>query len=248
MMAFKQVKQPYFKQKFIPFSRTDGVSSIEFNPDNAPVRKVVSRSNARATGKWPSWKSGRMMHYDSPHECTAFKLLDATPEVISYFPQPCTIYYTLDGERYRHIPDILVNYSDSMALWEVKTAIDADRPEVERRTALMVQELPKFGYNYQLMIAEDMQRGSKLKNVLHLIKHGRKPLSLFEMEQIRQLFKKAGAIPWGFFQHGEPGAVFLKQVCRLLLEGVLMMDIQDRWDASTKVYMHHIQLGDSSWV
>ena len=67
------------------------VPSIEINfPKNGKIRsrKVVSRSNARNSGKYPSWKMQRMMQWESPHEGNAMRILDATPNVISFNEQP----------------------------------------------------------------------------------------------------------------------------------------------------------------
>ena len=47
-------------------------------------RKVVKRSNARNTGKYPSWKMKRMMQWESVHEGNAMRILDATPHVTSF--------------------------------------------------------------------------------------------------------------------------------------------------------------------
>jgi len=47
------------------------VPSIEIKfPVDGKIRsrKVVSRSNARNSGKYPSWKMQRMMQWESPHE------------------------------------------------------------------------------------------------------------------------------------------------------------------------------------
>ncbi len=230
-----------------PFSHTDGVVSVEFKKDNLPVRKVVSRSNTRATGKWPSWKLEKMVHYDSPHECNAFKLLDTKSDVLSYLAQPCTIHYVLDKQMYRHVPDILVNLQRGVELWEVKTAADAARPEVERRTELMMQCLPNFGYQYRVVIAEEMQKGPQLLNANILLKHGRQPVTVIEYEQIRQLFSRMGSISWGYFQHGEAGAPYLKQVCRLLLEGELTIDLKNKLEITTEVYLSRPRFGVKTW-
>ena len=47
-------------------------------------RKVVKRSNARNSGKYPSWKMQRMMQWESVHEGNAMRILDAHPNVISF--------------------------------------------------------------------------------------------------------------------------------------------------------------------
>lgn len=225
----------------------DRIISVEFGQNNERVRKVVSRSNARATGKWPSWKLGRMAHYDSLHECNGFKLLDAWPLVRTYAEQPCTVHYLLDGEPRRHIPDILVDLGDRRELWEVKTAADARDPDVIRRTALMAAGLPAFGYAYRLAIAEDLGSNPRLGNIELLLRQGRQPVTIVQQEKIRRLFSQGSALPWGFFQAGEPGEAYRRHVCRLILEGVLAIDIDRPWDSSTAVLWNNGK-GDASWV
>ena len=56
------------------------IISIELpNEGNLRSRTVVSRSRARPTGKYPSWKMGRMIQWESCNELNACRLLDANP-------------------------------------------------------------------------------------------------------------------------------------------------------------------------
>lgn len=57
------------------------------------VRKIVKRSNSYSTGKYPSWKMGRMVQWKSPRLLAAFRLLDATPAVKSYQEESMRIDY-----------------------------------------------------------------------------------------------------------------------------------------------------------
>lgn len=161
-------------------SLNDRVISINFPEGSHRARKVVSRSNSDMSGKWPSFKTGRVMHYESGNERNAFKLLDANPYVRSYSEQPCVIHYILDGEVHRHYPDILVNFKAHQELWEVKTDGESKTSEIMRRSELMAKCLPAFGYRYQIAIAENLERNPRLRNVEFLLKHGRRPVSLIE--------------------------------------------------------------------
>src|ERR1035437_349834 len=85
-----------------------GIKSILFPAaGQMRSRKFISRSNARSAGKYPSWKMGRMMHWESSNELNAFRLLDCDPNVTSYSEQPCRIAYGLEGGEKIHYPDIL---------------------------------------------------------------------------------------------------------------------------------------------
>ena len=226
----------------------NGIISVEFDEDNKRVRKVVSRSNARVTGKWPSWKLELMAYYDSINERNAFKLLDVWPAVRSYLEQPCTIRYWIDGEAHRHVPDIMVDFGTHKELWEVKTEADAKQPDVVCRTALMTECLPAFGYRYRLVIAEHLRQEPRLSNIDYMLRHGREPVPLVEREMIRQIFGQTGSVCWGFFQPGEDGAVYRRHVCRMVLEGVLSIDINLPWDSSTAVLWNKGRKGETSWL
>ena len=122
------------------------------------VRTVVTRSRARSTGKYPSWKMGRMVQWESPAELNACRLLDADPAVTAFYEQPLEITYFLDGEVHRHYPDILVLAPNRSELWKIKPESEAARPETVRRTELMRRALPAYGYTYRIVLAEDLAR------------------------------------------------------------------------------------------
>ncbi len=210
--------------------------SIEFAPEGERARKVVSRSNAKATGKYPSWKVGRPVHYESFHERNAFRLLDACPEVKSFREQPCTITYMLNGERHRHFPDLHVQLHNGRELWEVKTESDATNPVVLKRTEFMMKVLPRLGFNYRLVTAESLAQNPRLGNVKHILKFGFKPISLKQREYIRQLFKDTDALSWGSLIIGEGGQELRDSVSRLILEGFLWIDFYYPLSPETKIF------------
>lgn len=214
-------------------TRRDRVVSIEFPQDAARARKVISRSNAHISGKWPSFKNGRAMHYESANERNAFKLLDASPEVISYLEQPCVIKYVIDGVDHLHFPDILVIYPTHRELWEVKTEEDAKNSDVAKRTALIAKELPFLGFQYKMVMAEDLKKNPRLNNVTHLLRYGRACVTMQEREQIRQIFKKNHFQAWGNFQFGSAGAIHRKAICRLILEGFVTVNLNLPLESST---------------
>lgn len=198
-------------------------------------RRIVSRSRARATGKYPSWKMGRMMQWESENERNAYRLLDANPAAIAYHEQPLTITFQLNGEVHRHYPDTLVQWGHSRELWEIKTAADASRPEFTQRTRLMEKALPQLGFSYRMVLAEDLSKEPRLSNVLTMLRFGRAPVQLLAIEQIRQAFLVAGAITWGAVLDGIFGKYSRNHVCRLVLEGVLCLNLDQPLTAETKI-------------
>lgn len=87
----------------------DGILRLEA-PESGRKRsrEVITRSKTRPTGRYPSWKMGRMIDWESPHELNAFRLLDADAGVIAFFEQPLRVHYVLNGEAHVHYPDIAV--------------------------------------------------------------------------------------------------------------------------------------------
>lgn len=215
------------------------VPSIEIIfPTNGKIRsrKVVSRSNARNSGKYPSWKMQRMMQWESPHEGNAMRILDASPQVMAFNEQPCEIIYTLNGEKRRHYPDLMVKEHHRCEFWEVKTERDANEPEVAERTAYLIEALPTYGYGYRMVLAEKLATQPRLDNVKRLNKLGRYAVPAIEKEKIRRLFSEAPVMDWGRFESQSHSV--LQHISRLILEGKLSIDLHQPISAATQIHSH----------
>ncbi|MDO9365710.1 MAG: TnsA endonuclease N-terminal domain-containing protein [Methylotenera sp.] len=196
-------------------------------------RKVVKRSNARNTGKYPSWKMQRMMQWESVHEGNAMRILDATPNVTSFTEQPCEIIYTLNDIQHRHYPDLMVIEGNYRQLWEVKTESDANSPEVAERTNFLIKYLPEYGYTYRVVLAEVVAKQPRLNNIKRLNKLGRHPISSFEQERFRRLFINEPVISWGVFEQQSPQS--LRHISRLILQGKLSIDFNQPISPATSI-------------
>ena len=204
-------------------------------PEEGKIRSrdPVSRSNAVNSGKYPSWKVDRMLQWESPHEGNAMRILDASPTVISFNEQPCEISYTLNGVERRHYPDFLVIEKHRREFWEVKTERDASEPEIVERTAFLALNLPDYGYGYRMVLAEILASQPRLDNVKRLNKLGRNPISVPEQESVRRLFGQQPILQWGMVEAQSP--VLLRQVCRLILEGKLSIDLHQPIHAGSHI-------------
>lgn len=178
-------------------SLRDQILSVDFPEDGKiRARKVISRSKARPTGKYPSWKMGRMVHWESQHELNAFRLLDANSAVLEFFEQPLVIHFILDGEHHRHYPGVLVNLRATRELWEIKPASEITDPWVIARTRFLQNHLPQKGFSYHIVIGEELAREPRLSTTLTLLKFGRSPISMIEREQVRLLLESTNEITW----------------------------------------------------
>lgn len=198
------------------------------------ARRVVTRSRARGTGKYPSWKIGRMVQWESPHELNAFRLLDANPAVLAFAEQPAVIVYRLLGETYRHYPDAVVSTVQGSEFWEVKSSAEASGPELIERTRLLAAHLPAMGYQYRMVLGEDLSRNPRLRNVKTMLRYGRRALLLPERETLRQILDRTGYVCWGAATEGLLGRRGRSLLARSFLEGSVVFDVEQPLSASTR--------------
>lgn len=232
----------------LPLNYSPGLA-ITLAPPGKLARKVVKRSNARCTSKFPSWKMGGMVHCESNNERNCMLLLDLCPDAISYFSQPCLIKYVMDGKQCLHYPDILVKTKSGQALLEVKTKREASRPETAKRTELLARQLPAHGYSYHLVLAEDLANPIRLANAEIIKSLGYHPIKPLERERLRTLFQEYESLPWGALKHDPDNPYLIRHVCRLVLEGDLHIDINQPLANETPVrWLYQPNLnGGASW-
>lgn len=209
------------------------IISVTFGePNLMPVREVISRSRSCPTGKFPSWKMRRMMHWESIGERNAFRLLDCDPSVTAFVEQPCVVIYFNGVEQKRHVPDIYVESCARKELWEVK--IDASDPDVIARTILLSNGLKRHGFIYRLVLHSDLEMQPRLLNANTLLRYGRRPLEELDRERLRLLLKKRGSLTWVDASSGAYGPLGRDALCRLALEGILRVDMDKLLTADTQ--------------
>ena len=213
---------------------SDRIVSIEYPEDGeVRARKVVTRSKARSTTKYPSWKMARMTQCESSYELFAHRLLDANSAVRSFTEQPLTIRYILAGVAHRHYPDILVQLtSGSQELWEVKSKKEAVEPEIQARTSFLQAALPDYGFAYRIVLGEDLCREPRMSNVRQMLTWGRSSISLLEYELMRGALALKPSISWAEAQSilGPRGRYI---VARHVLEGSLTFDLDAKLTPAT---------------
>jgi hypothetical protein len=202
------------------------------------ARKVVTRSRARATGKFPSRKMNRMLQWESIHELNAFRLLEVNPEVKFFQEQPCEIHYVMDGEHRVHYPDILVKTEHNKEFWEIKSEFEAKRPETTARTKLLTSALPDLGYQYRVVLGEDLARKIRLYNIKSLLAYGQDDVPRLLREKARQIFAQIPDMTIEQLIAGTVGEINRKHVYRLIVEGELLCDIESQ--LSPKTALKHI--------
>jgi hypothetical protein len=205
---------------------TPTISNIVF-PESGRLRsrKIVSRSRARPTGKYPSWKMRRMIHWESENELNAFRLLDCDPDVSGFREQPCEIQYVLNGQLRSHYPDILVEKNGRKELWEVKPESQAGKLNVAMRTTLLEQGLHCWGYTYKIVSAGDLAMQPRQATACVLLSFGRRAATDCEREFIRRALSRNGSLLWSNACRGDYGPRGREILCSLVLQGVLSVDL-----------------------
>jgi hypothetical protein len=166
-----------------------------------------------------------MMHWESTNELNAFRLLDCDPKVTSYSEQPCRITYVLDGVEKIHFPDILVTTTGGKQLWEVMPRSCAFGPEILARATFLSRVLPKWGYEYRTVLAEDLSRQPRLTNANLLLSLGKRTVSDCEWEDVRRIMAGQESLVWSKACAGNYGARGREILCSLVLKGMLIIDI-----------------------
>ena len=217
----------------------DGIKSIHF-PDIGELRSrpIISRSRARSTGKYPSWKMGRMMHWESSNELNAFRLLDCDPSVDAFWEQPCKVTYLLDGTQRTHYPDIYVQTNHGKELWEVKPRSKSQDADFLVRTELMTRGLPMWGYSYRVAIGEELATNPRLSTACLLLRLGRASVSGLQYEAIRRICNQSGFLNWGDAATGVYGSMGLQTLCSLVLRGKLTVDLNAAISGPTQFLPH----------
>jgi len=232
--------------------RLDDITKVAIRfteDDQLRMRKVVRRSNMRCTGKFASWKMGRMLQWESTHELNAMWLLETCSWVKQYKEQPCIINYVLDDQQCVHYPDFLVITPDKKEFWEVKTEDHARRPDIARRTELLTTLLPRHGYNYRLMLAKHLASNIRLSNAKMLSGLGKIKVSPLQFQKIRVLFQEFETLPWIALQFDPDNPDLIRHVSRMILDGFLHLDITKPITDHTPVnwVFNHTIEGGASW-
>ena len=225
------------------------VMSIAFAPPGELIRKVVKRSNARVTFKYPSWKMQTSLQCESENERNCMLYLDMSPNVISFRPQPCVIDYVMYGQAHVHYPDFFVETHSGRHLIEVKTLSGLDQ-HIRDRSDLLAKLLPNQGFQYHVVIAEVIDDPVFLSNAWYIKRNGKIQMPMLAREQLRQLFQSMGGIPWRSLQSTPENPYLNQYVCQLILEGLLVIDLTNPIKAETLVTWanHQNTEGEGTWV
>ena len=164
-------------------------------PGEIRARQLISRSRRVMTGKYPSWKIGRLVHWESRLESKVFRLLDACPSVERFTEQPFTIHYLADGQWHAHVPDAaFLTHEGTVWILEIKSNLDPSNSQALERAALIAPRLKCIGMNYAVSMEREICAGASLENAAALMRFGRVAGSAIADRSILQMLSERGGL------------------------------------------------------
>jgi len=135
------------------------------------AREVLRSTGGIIRGKFPSRKTGRMVHYEGLLELDALYHFETSPLIVSYTEQPVRIHYP-DGARLRrYTPDFQLHLADGQdVLIEVKPAANAVRPETCHALTQISAHFNRTAQAFELLTDEALRIEPRLSN-LKVIHH-----------------------------------------------------------------------------
>jgi hypothetical protein len=215
--------------------------TIQFAEDGKRIRKVVRRSNCRMTGKFPSTKNGRMMHWESQYELGVFQILEISPLVAAYSEQPAEIKYTgMDGIQHLHFPDILVELTCGINLFiEVKPESAATDQDLANRTTLLAGLLKPMGYRYLMILPEQVDCLAYIENAKHLLLYCKSPMPETVWEMVRLIFSNESSLQLSTLIKLIGHSDARSWIFRLLMLGDICCDLSMPITSQTKISWHN---------
>lgn len=193
------------------------------------ARRVITRSPTRTVGRFPSLKAGRSIHWESQLERDFVYLLEFDPAVLDYREQPETIRLVVDGEARRYTPDFFVRTASAMAVYEVKPADKAIRPDLSALFTKAAEHYAGRGMRYQVMTEADIRIRPYLDNVALLLRYRAHPVDPdLEAEVLDRLASEPAAL--GELIAELSPQVGLAEVLALLANHRLAADLAARLD------------------
>lgn len=201
--------------------------SIQFAEDGKRARKVVRRSNYRMTGKFPSIKNVRMMHWESHYEKMAFQLLEIAPYVVSYSEQPAIFkFINDDGVTETHFPDILVELLNGRKLFiEIKSEGAKHDLKLDNRTKRLQELVIKKGYRYLVIYPEQIKSYEFLENAEEILWHTRVPVPFPIKEKVKRYLNYEVGVTFGSLTQMLADKQAKAWIYRLLIEGFIVSDL-----------------------
>lgn len=135
------------------------------------VRVIGPKKGLNTRGKTLSFKSGKVIFWESKLERDYIRLLDFDPNVEDFFHQPLTIEYFYKGKKRRYTPDFKVITRDNkISIVEVKPQNKIQIPDNQVKFHVGQQFCNQQGWKY-LVASEEQIRIGKLQENISILRH-----------------------------------------------------------------------------
>lgn len=211
----------------ITFQPTNSEITIQFAAVGERARKVVRRSNYRMTGKFPSIKNGRMIHWESHYEKMAFQLLEIAPFVVSYREQPAIFkFINLEGTSQKHFPDLMVELINGRKLFvEVKSDRAKGDQNLMERTSLLQDLIQQNGYRYLMVYPDQIESFYYLENAEQMLWYAKTSVPFPVQYQVKQYLSHEVEVTFNLLKQVLNHLMAKAWIYRMLIEGLITSDL-----------------------
>ena len=209
------------------------------------ARTILRHTGGIVRGKFPSRKTGRMVHHEGLLELDAIYHFENSPLIAAYTEQPETIQYP-DGNRLRrYTPDFELFLADgSSVLIEIKPAELATKDETKHKLDRVAEHFTRIGRMFVVLTDRQLRVEPRLGN-LRWIYH--------QAPRIRPSLLKCDVALERLASHFPVSIRVAKKLLTsvgldpywLLMAGRLICDLDHPVDFDTQ--LHFAQEGDHAW-
>lgn len=139
--------------------------------------RTVSNRGGNIIGRFPSFKLGRMVDFESLIERDLIFVLDFEPDIETFCEQPLTIEYQDDGKVRHYTPDFHVVKKGQNILIECKPEKFVQSAKNQRKFRAGQAWCETRGWTYQLVTDQSLNSGYRLQNIKHLTQFARYVIS-----------------------------------------------------------------------
>lgn len=140
--------------------------------DHQRARTIVRPTGGILRGKFPSRKTGRMIHHEGMLELDAIYHFETSPLIALYTEQPMSIHYADDTRLRRYTPDFELHLvSGDSVMVEVKPKQYADGTETRHTLEKVQEHFDRCDQPFVVVTDEVLRvepRRSNLRKIYHL--------------------------------------------------------------------------------
>lgn len=188
-------------------------------------REVIHSTGGIMRGKFPSRKTGRLVHYEGLLERDAIYLFETSPLIESYAEQPERIHFRDGNKLRRYTPDFVLDLHDGRrVLVEIKPTRSLQQPDVRHKLDCVAAELEQTGQAFLVLSEADLRLQPRLDNLKWIYQHAAKRVVSFMQSRIA-MDSLVGRFPITLDAANHALAMHGVEPFSLLLDGWLQCDL-----------------------